>query len=38
VKALHPEITTLFIKPQNTGTYRQRRQTLIEASTSDKSR
>jgi cation diffusion facilitator family transporter len=38
VKALHPEITTLFIKPQNTSTYRQRRQTIIEASAPDRSR
>ncbi len=28
VKASHPEITTLFIKPQNTGTYRQRRKAI----------
>jgi cation diffusion facilitator family transporter len=30
VKASHPEITTLFIKPQNTGTYRKRQQALEE--------
>lgn len=28
VKGSHPEITTLFIKPQNTGTYRNRQQAL----------
>jgi cation diffusion facilitator family transporter len=28
VKASHPEITTLFIKPQSMGTYRQRRKAL----------
>ncbi|WP_262269622.1 MULTISPECIES: cation diffusion facilitator family transporter [Microvirga] len=32
IKALHPEITMLFIKPQTTGTYRQRRQAMVEAS------
>jgi divalent metal cation (Fe/Co/Zn/Cd) transporter len=30
VKASHPEITTLFIKPQNAGTYRKRQQALEE--------
>jgi cation diffusion facilitator family transporter len=32
VKAQHPEITTLFVKPQSAGTYRRRREAIEAAS------